>query len=427
MFDYDAEVALLSILMKNKDAWVRLTKLEFYMLSSASHRTIFEAIKELIFENLDLELNLIITHLKSKKLLDDAGGQEYLQFLFEQQYPAENLREYERIVINNYKASSLLTISSGIKSRIETTSNIDSLIVQFRESLDNLLTSTVMGQTFHIDQLLEDSLQEIKLRGETKTSIGVATGYNGFDTLIGGYVPGDLWTICGRPGMAKSAMVCNNALRMARNGKGSLIFSLEMSKEQLLERLVSIESGVSIINIRTGNINEEELEVIANTLDSFRGLPIYIDTNYMADVNYIETIMRLYHKRHGIVATYLDNINLMVERDTNSTHALGQVSRRCKLLSQELNLTNIIIAQLNRQVESRPDKRPILPDIRQSGNIEEDSDVVIGLFRDEYYTKENTQYPGILEAIILKHRNGPLGTITLGFRDETNSIYDRKK
>jgi len=422
-FNQDAEVSLLSLLMREKDAWINLTTIRAEMFTSLPHKLLFTTMQDLIHSGLHPEYSLLHSTLKSRNLLNEAGGEDYLQFLYGVSSNINNIKEYENLVIKNFKARELLKFSSGIPARLQNTPNIDSLILDVKNTVDDLLTTSVVKKTYHLRDFLDASYETIVARTENLGPSGHSTGYRHFDMMTGGFNPGDLLVICGRPGMAKSAKMCNMTLKMAKNGDASLLFSLEMSKEQLIERMIAIETGIDLTHLRVGHLTETQLEEIKETIEKFKELPIYIDANYMADVNYVETITRMYHKKHDIKSFWVDNINLMVERNTDSTHALGQVSRRCKLLGMELGITSIIIAQLNRNVESRDDKRPRLSDIRQSGNIEEDADIVEGLYRDDFYNNE-TERPGILEAIILKHRNGPLGIYSLTFKAETNRLSD---
>jgi len=422
-FNQDAEVSLLSLLMREKDAWVNLTTVNSEMFTSLPHKIIFKTMGELIASGLHPEYSLLHSTLKSRNRLVEAGGEDYLQFLYSHTSNINNLKEYENLVIKNYKARELMKFASTITARLQNTPNVDSLIVDVKTTVDDLLTTSVSQKTYHINEFLDTSFETIIARTENLGPSGFSTGFRHFDLMTGGFNPGDLIIICGRPGMAKSAKMCNMVLDMGLRGIPSLMFSLEMSKEQLLERMIAIRTGIDLTYLRVGHLTEAQIEKIKETIDEFRDLPIYVDANYMADVNYVETITRLYHKKHDIKSFWVDNLNLMVERNTDATNALGQVTRRSKLLAMELGITAINIAQLNRNVESRDDRRPRLSDIRQSGNIEEDADIVEGLYRDDYYN-QNTERPGILEAIILKHRNGPLGIYSLTFKAETNRLSD---
>lgn len=415
-FNQDAEIALLSILLRDRDSWVHVSTADVHMFSSTPNRTIFSVIRNLLTAGLSPEYELVYTTLLNNNQLDIAGGDDYLKYLYGQTVNFNNVKEYEKLVVDRYKARSLMKVSGWLPTAVENSNgNIDSVILSIKEDLDSLLSTTVLQKTHKIGDLVDESLQEINSRRENPGPKGTPTSYKDLDYITGGFNPGDLWTICARPSMGKSAKMCNIVLHQAKNGHGSLIFSLEMSKDQLIERFVSIDTGLSLTNIRTGILTDDDLVKIGASLKMLKSLPIYIDTNYSADVNYVDTVIRMFRKQHNIKIAWIDNINLMVERNSESTHGLGQVTRRGKLLAQELLMTVVAIAQLNRGLEQRDDKRPRLSDIRQSGNIEEDSDIVEGLYRDEYYNP-NTTHPNILENLILKHRNGPVGVYSLSFQ-----------
>jgi replicative DNA helicase len=209
------------------------------------------------------------------------------------------------------------------------------------------------------------------------------------------------------------------------SGVPSLLFSLEMRSDSLSQRVISIESGISIFDIRLGKINKTQLELIKSTANKIKELPLYLDTTFYVTPEYLTNTIRRYKKLHDIKVVYLDYIQLMIERSANATHDIGKVTRDLKLLANELDITVVMASQLNRGVEGRENKRPLLSDIRQSGNIEEDADVVIGLYRDIIYN-QNTNKPKEIELIIMKQRQGPTGTIFENFDDTTNKIYDTK-
>jgi replicative DNA helicase len=177
--------------------------------------------------------------------------------------------------------------------------------------------------------------------------------------------------------------------------------------------------------LRLANLTENQLTTVSNTIKEIKDYPIYIDTNFTSTPEYIVSTIRKYHKLYGIKVVHIDYLQLLVERDENSTNELGRLSRQIKLLSNSLGIATVSYSQLNRLVETRVDKRPILSDLRQSGNIEEDADVVIALYRDEVYNPE-TKYKGVIEFLIRKQRNGPTGVVTGLFDDVTNRIKDKE-
>jgi len=233
--------------------------------------------------------------------------------------------------------------------------------------------------------------------------------------------------IAGRPGMGKTAVMCNSAVEVAKSlqqeGKGQSvqIFSLEMNKIGLTERMVSMESGVPLADIRLGTISNDQLQKVAETIKKLKDLPLYIDTNFDTDDQYFASMVRKYNKTKGTRIVFFDYIQLASERDANQTAEIGRFTRMGKILANELGITTILFSQLNRAVELREDKRPVLSDLRQSGNIEEDADLVMFLYRDDYYNQKSLN-KGEMEHIIRKHRNGPTGSLWYNFGLDTLKV-----
>jgi replicative DNA helicase len=311
-----------------------------------------------------------------------------------------------------------------MKSLVSNSDQIDGVISQLRTSLDNLSETNGGSVTEKLSDLIQSTWKVI-VEKVKNPHIDIPTGYDSVDAVTGGYWAGDLWVIAGRPGSGKSAMLCNKALRSAKKGIGQLIFSLEMSKHSLIQRMLAIETGIPVTDIRLGLLNQKQMDLISDTIKLIKDLPIYIDTNYNNNPNYLSSTIRRYKKLYDIKVTHLDYIQLLVARDTDATHAIGSVSRELKLLANDLGITNVMYSQLNRLVELRPDKRPILSDLRQSGNLEEDPDMAVFLYRDIMYN-DDTRSKDSLEYIIRKQRNGPIGTINMHFNVETNYAWDSK-
>jgi replicative DNA helicase len=239
---------------------------------------------------------------------------------------------------------------------------------------------------------------------------------------------GKLWIIAGRPSMGKSASICNMMLSAAKSANGNLIFSYEMSKFDLIERFLGIETGINISDIHLGLLDQPKLDFIKNKIHEIKSLPIYVDTYFSGNIGYVTSTIRRYKKLKDIKLVFLDYVQLMVDRGDNATHELGQISRELKLLANDLEIGIVLLSQLNRNVELREDKRPILADLRQSGNLEEDADIVAMLYRDDVYYKDKSKYPGTLDFILRKNRQtGMLGSVQLNFEDVTNRISDKRK
>jgi replicative DNA helicase len=244
------------------------------------------------------------------------------------------------------------------------------------------------------------------------------------DRATGGKSPGDVIVVAGRPGSGKTSALLNSLLADGRNGIPSLVIEREMRNQELMERLISMDTGISSTNIRMGILNEKQISEIYDSLEKLKKFPIFLETNYRAsDPYYVESIVNKFKNKHGVQNVYLDYIQILTERGDAQTQDIGKLTRLFKLMSNELGICSILLSQLNRNVEQREDKRPMLSDMRQSGSIEEDADFVIGLYRDEYYNSE-TKYKGLMEYIVLKHRNGPTGVVTVKFDSPTYRITE---
>jgi len=426
IFFNDAEVAVLSILLANADMAHELNGLKHFMFASNTHATLFLEIQGRIENQTPTDPALIIAQMEGNNTIATVGGKKYIEQLAGGNYNKETLHEYMNIIIKAYKARQLVSIcavgSNPDKINLE---NIDDKLVEFKRALETLQDVRGGMQTIHLGDSLQDIYTDIVARQANPNGIaGVSWGEDlkSLDTGTGGKCAGDLWVIGGRPGMAKTALILNSILSDAKAGVASLLFEREMRTPQVAERFISMETGIPINNIRLGILTAKELSRIYDACQELQKLPIYIDTSYRTtDPYYIESTVTKYKNTKDIKVVYLDYIGLLVDRDENQTQEIGRYSRLFKSLSNELGLCSIIVSQLNRGVEMRDNKRPIMSDLRQSGNLEEDADIVIGLYRDEYYNPES-RYKGLMEFLILKHRNGPPGTLTLKFDQATNKI-----
>jgi replicative DNA helicase len=423
LFNQNAELAVLSILLRYPNTIFNINDLKSFMFSSQVNNILFETISTIAINKNVPEINLVINTLKARGLLDECGGISYLEYLYNSEYDPSNIKEFELLIINSYKIKEILSISSGIHGMLKDETNADSVISFMKTSLDNLITTGSGDTVVSINTATKSMWDDLVKRMGSADKIESSTGIKSLDLATGGLWKGDCWIIAGRPSMGKTAMICNMILSGAKAGNGQLFFSLEMPKQVLAQRLVSLETGIPISDIRLGLINKKQLEIISEAIQRIKDLPIYIDTNYLATDTYIISTTKKYQKIFGIKTMYLDYIQLLVERGIYATQELGKVSRAIKLYSNDMGITSIIASQLNRDVERRPDRRPVLSDLRQSGNLEEDADIVICLYRDEVYDT-NTKHKGTLEMLIRKQRNGPTGSFITKFDKTTNLITD---
>lgn len=425
LFSVDSELTVISGILKNPSYVHSTDGLRHYMMSSTPHQILFEEFENLKEQQLLPEPQLVIASLESKGNLDKAGGKKYIEGLLSRdEITEESFKKFVEIVVASYKGRAFLSLMSGAKKESLTADNIDETISTTKKNLDDITGIGGGSTTVHVSEIVKEVFDEIVARTKNPGIRGTTWGVPSVDKITGGKSPGDLVIIAGRPGSGKSSVICNSILADGLAGSPALIISKEMRRQELLERLISIDSGIPSTNVRLGILNQEQIDRVYASLAKIKTLPIHLDYNFRSsDPFYIESTINKYKNQHGIKVVYLDYIQMATERDEGQTQEIGRLTRLFKGMANDLGVCSILASQLNRGVEMRDDKRPLLSDMRQSGNIEEDADFVIGLYRDEYYNKE-TKAKGLMEYIILKHRNGPPGTVVVKFDGPTYRITE---
>jgi replicative DNA helicase len=418
LFSQYPETAVLSLIMQDGTLIDEISDVKTFMLSSSVNRNLFDSIIEIRNDGLTPDYGLVIAKIQERGRLNDCGGESYLKYLYNQTFEKSNIKEFSSYIVNAYKSRQLLGIVNSVPNMVTNISEIDTVISNVRTSLDELNVQSV-DKSSSIDSATKETWEELVRRIENPNKIDFTTGIKKLDAVTGGYWKEDVWVVAGRPGSGKTSFLCNSIL----SGVPSLVFSLEMGKQSLLHRLWAIKSGVSIFDMRLGQVTQSDLNKIADAAKELKSYPIYINTDYVNSLESVLASIRKHHRLYGIQVVHIDYLQLLAERTEGATNELGRIMRSMKLLARDLGVTNVIYSQLNRGVESREDKRPILSDLRQSGNIEEDTDVAIFLYRDEMYNKD-TKHKGELELLINKQRQGPVGVITAKFIEQTNRILD---
>ncbi len=424
LFSPEAEEGVLSLIMKNPTLIHNTNGVQSHMFSAEPYINLYAEMESLVAQNQEPDPNLIIASLESKNALDSVGGKQHINKLLNKDFKEEAFPVLTRIVIDSYKGRSLFSMMSGVKKENLNTSNIDETLGNFKKGLENLLEMRNYATTLHVSDLTSPAFDEIMARTKKPGIKGISWGVQRIDNATGGKSPGDLVVIAGRPGSGKTSVVCNSILADVQAGKPILLIEKEMRPQELLERLVSIDTGISGTNIQLGVLDQGQIDKIYASLGKMKKYPIYLDVNFRStDPYYLESIVNKYRNKHGIEIVYLDYLQMSTERDETQTQEIGRLTRLFKVMANEMNICSVLCSQLNRNVESREDKRPMMSDMKQSGAIEEDADFIIGLYRDEYYNKE-TKFKNMMEYIILKHRNGPTGTVAVHFDGPTYRISD---
>jgi len=406
IFSSNFEVAFLNLLMRHPELIHDVSTVKVGMFSSTPNQIIFATLKELSAQSLAISEKFLIDYLKSKNKLALASGEAYIKYLYEQSFSIENFLTYSSMMVDAYRTRMVLSSTSEVESLLASGTGIDNVILDLKTKLELLNGHDIGKTTFRLSESLESVWKEIVARTANPGLTGISTGFRSFDVYCGGYPAGDFWVLGARPSQGKTALMCNSVLAASTNKGVPLVFSLEMNKQTFVERFLAISSETNLSSIRLGTMNQDEVDAVYNSLSILKELPIFVDTSFTIDVSYVTTVIRNYVKNFGVNIVWIDYIQLMSERNVDQTAELGRISRAMKLLAKDLNIFIGVVAQLNRAVEMRDDKRPILSDLRQSGNLEEDADLVAFLYRDDYYYSDSKN-KGLMEFIIRKHRNGP--------------------
>ncbi|HJY79713.1 MAG TPA: replicative DNA helicase [Candidatus Binatia bacterium] len=419
----DAEESVLGGVLFDTHALDRVVEVlsveDFYR---ESHRKIFRAMLALSEKSEPIDLITLSDILKARGELQDIGGATYLAELVDKVPSAANISHYARIVREKAVLRSLITVCNEITSRCHNgQEDIEPFLDEAERLIFDVSEKRVRPSFFKMGDLIMDTIKTVEQLFERKELVtGVPTGFLDLDRMTAGLQPSDLIIVAARPSMGKTAMVLNIAQYVALHANTAVaIFSLEMSKEQLVLRMLCSEARVDNAKVRTGYLGERDFPRLAMAAGRLAEAPIYIDDTPAQNVLELRAKSRRLKREANIGLIIIDYLQLMrgLTAQENRTQELSEISRSLKSLAKELNIPVIALSQLNRQVEQRADRRPMMADIRESGAIEQDADVIMFIYRDEVY-KPDSQDEGVAEVIIGKQRNGPTGTVRLAFRRE---------
>lgn len=419
----EAEESVLGGILLDRHALDRVIEVvgadDFYR---ESHRKIFRAMLALSEKNEPIDLVTLADTLKARGELQEVGGATYLAELADKVPSAAHIVHYARIVREKAVMRNLIAVANEIATRCY---NGQEDIERFLDEAERLIFDVserrIRPSFFKMGDMIMDTIKTIERLFERKELVtGVPTGFIDLDRMTAGLQPADLIIVAARPSMGKTAFVLNIAQYVAlQTNTGVAIFSLEMSKEQLVLRMLCSEARVDNAKVRTGYLGERDFPRLAMAAGRLAEAPIYIDDTPAQNVLEMRAKARRLKREANIGLVIIDYIQLMrgLTAQENRTQELSEISRGLKSLAKELHVPVIALSQLNRQVEQRADKRPIMSDIRESGSIEQDADVIMFIYRDEMY-RQDSQDEGIAEVILGKQRNGPTGTVRLAFRKE---------
>lgn len=395
----------------------------------AGHQEIFRVMVDLFRENRSVDLITVCDELKKKKLLEKVGGRSYIGALSADVPSTSNADAYAKIVAEKASMRSLIKTAEEIREKGFTDEMEPSEILDFAEKeIFEIAQKRQKSDYTSIENVLIQNInmidEAIKTQGKV---VGLSTGFKRLDEVTSGLHRSDLIIIAARPAMGKTAFALNIAQNAAiKSGASVLIFSLEMSKEQLGQRLLSMESRVEMQKLKTGNIERSDWDRINMALDSMSKTNLFIDDTPGISILEMKNKCRRLKAEKGLDLIVIDYLQLMNAegRADSRQQEISVLSRYLKLLAREIDCPVIVLSQLSRAPEQRQDHRPILSDLRESGSIEQDADIVMFLYRDSYYDKENSDKQGICEVNIAKHRSGPTEKIELTWVERYTKFSD---
>ena len=420
----EAEQSVIGAMLMDREAIIAASEIvvadDFYQ---RQYGVMFEAMVELFNEGKPVDLVTLQDRLKEKDVPPEVCSLEFVRDIMETVPTSVNVRSYAEIVHEKAVMRRLIRINEEIaNSCYAGKERLEDILADTEKQIFGLLQSRMSGDFVPIRQVALNVLDKIEQATRSKSTVtGVPTGFIDLDYRTSGLQPSDLSLIAARPSMGKTAFVLNIADYIAvRRQKTCLIFSLEMSKEQLVNRMLAMESNVDSQKLRTGTLTDADWDAVVEGIATIGNSKLVIDDTPGISIMELRSKCRKIKLEHGLDIVMIDYLQLMTgsgKTSDNRQQEISEISRSLKALARELNAPVIALSQLSRACETRTDHRPMLSDLRESGAIEQDADVVMFLYRDDYYNKD-TDTPNVAEVIIAKQRNGPIGTVNLGWRPE---------
>ena len=421
----EAESSVLGGLLLDNQAWDRVGDLlvdaDFYRYE---HRLVYSAICALVSASRPADVITVFEHLQNQGRAEETGGLAYLNSLAQYVPSAANIRRYAEIVRERSILRKLISASDEIATNAFNPQGkpIDRILDEAEQKVFNIgEEGSRLKQGFQsMNTLVVQLLDRVQEMADNPNDItGVPTGFVDLDRMTSGFQAGDLVVLAARPSMGKTALAINIAEHVAlHEGLPVAVFSMEMGAAQLAVRVVGSIGRIDQMNLRTGKLKDEEWPRLTEAIEKLRNISLHIDETASLTVSELRANARRLARQCGklglIVVDYLQLMSGSSSNDENRATELGEISRGLKMLAKELQCPVLALSQLNRSVESRNDKRPLMSDLRESGAIEQDADVIMFIYRDDYYNKDSKE-PGVAEVIIGKQRNGPTGSIKLAF------------
>ncbi len=428
----EAEQSVIGSMIMDREAIMVASEIitgeDFYQ---RQYGIVFEAMVELFNEDQPVDLITLQNRLRAKDVPAEVSSMEFVRDLLNNVPTSANVKYYANIVAEKATLRKLIKVNEEINNLCYSgNEQLETVLEQTEKKVFDLVQRRNAGEFVPIKQVVLNAIQKIEIASRTKGNVtGIATGFKDLDYQTSGFQPSDLILIAARPSMGKTAFVLNIAQYMAfRSNETVAIFSLEMSKEQLVNRLLSMESGVDAQKLRNGNLSDGDWERLVEGAEGVARSNLIIDDTPGITLAELRSKCRKYKLENKLGIIMIDYLQLMSGGGRSSDsrqQEISDISRGLKSLARELNVPVVALSQLSRAVEQRPDHRPMLSDLRESGAIEQDADMVMFLYRDAYYNKDS-EMKNLAEVIVAKQRNGPIGTINLLWMPEYTTFKNFK-
>jgi replicative DNA helicase len=429
----EAEELILGGILLDAEAIGRVADLlkpdAFYL---SAHQEIYRAALALRAQGSPTDLLCVTAWLKDQSLLDKVGGQAKLAQLVDRTVSAVNVDQYAALIKDKFLRRQLIKAANEVAhGAYDTSKKLEVVLDQAEQKIFAVTQDRVRQGLTATEEILASTFSELEQRSLGEVLPGLSCGFYDLDAMTQGFQRSDLVIVAGRPSMGKTALSVQIARQISEiHRAGVAVFSLEMSKEQLVQRLLASESGIDSNYLRAGRIHESQWEPLSRAIGTLSQLPIYIDDSPNPTVNEIRSsARRLQAERpEGLGLILLDYLQLMGGGDAveGRVQELSKITRSLKGLARELHVPIIALSQLSRGVEARTNKRPLMSDLRESGAIEQDADLIVLLYRDDYYNPDSPD-KGVCELILAKHRNGPVGTVKLLFQPSQTKFFNLAK
>jgi replicative DNA helicase len=420
----DAEISVLGAMLLEKEAIGRATEiLDAGCFYRDGHKKVFDALCALYDRNESADLITVAEELRKRGHLESVGGSAFLTRLIDSVPTAANVEYHSNLVMEKATLRKLIEVATEIVQRgYEGAEDSGHIIDRAEELIFSINDPRLKRGFISLKSLLPEAVEVIQEISDNKRPVtGVATGFLDLDKLTAGFQKSDLIVIAGRPSMGKTSLALNIAEHVSIHDKTPVgVFSLEMSREQLVMRLLASQARIPSHRLRTGYLRPEEWTALTDAAGALSQAPLYLDDTPAISVMEMRAKARRLKNEFGLGLLVIDYLQLArgYQNPESRQQEISQISRSLKALAKELNVPVVALSQLSRAVEQREDKRPMLSDLRESGAIEQDADLVIFIFREEFYRPNKPEAQGIAEVIVGKHRNGPTGAIRLAFLSE---------